>query len=312
MRSRVRPARDWHYFGLAVIARCMHVGFTGKYACRPQHLRSSVVREATLRKKPAAARENAIVHAVVAMEVLHWHEKLTAIVAAAFRRQVGRAVSPRLERQTTYESGVEDFRISGGRVVQRASRILDPVLQQQPTLGNVVTMEILAKLGQIGQQNWLPLARLRTRRELSATVASPDDDPQAKELPAWCQAWVASKANGAPAAGTDLLACRDRAVGHGSMAKHQWVLPVFVEHDRSFHAERQALLLLLQRLPLDRDERVSPASCGSIRIYASHTPCISCLSSMCQFSRAFPGAKLEVGFDVWKQTKGWIGTAVET
>lgn len=47
---------------------------------------------------------------------------------------------------------------------------------------------------------------------------------------------------------------------------------------------------------------------GTVRLYATHTLCISCLACCCQFKRLLPNVKLEVAFDVWRETRRWVGT----
>lgn len=59
-------------------------------------------------------------------------------------------------------------------------------------------------------------------------------------------AWISSAG---PAAGARPPACRGRPAGHGPAAGAAGpagaLLPVFADHDRSLHAERQGLLALL-------------------------------------------------------------------
>eukprot|EP00929_Paragymnodinium_shiwhaense_P099820 TRINITY_DN6169_c0_g1_i1.p2 TRINITY_DN6169_c0_g1~~TRINITY_DN6169_c0_g1_i1.p2 ORF type:complete len:140 (+),score=24.93 TRINITY_DN6169_c0_g1_i1:69-488(+) len=47
---------------------------------------------------------------------------------------------------------------------------------------------------------------------------------------------------------------------------------------------------------------------GTVRLYATHTLCISCLAACCQFKRLLPNVKLEVAFDVWRETRRWVGS----
>eukprot|EP00419_Tripos_fusus_P027724 CAMPEP_0172720514 /NCGR_PEP_ID=MMETSP1074-20121228/77079_1 /TAXON_ID=2916 /ORGANISM="Ceratium fusus, Strain PA161109" /LENGTH=91 /DNA_ID=CAMNT_0013546043 /DNA_START=284 /DNA_END=559 /DNA_ORIENTATION=+ len=71
-----------------------------------------------------------------------------------------------------------------------------------------------------------------------------------------------------------------------------------------------------QDVPGDRKranyaDDVMPEVTGAVRLYATHTPCISCLACMCQFKRILPNVKLEVAFDVWRETRRWVGTPEE-
>mmetsp|Transcript_6109 Transcript_6109/g.11185 ORF Transcript_6109/g.11185 Transcript_6109/m.11185 type:complete len:146 (+) Transcript_6109:35-472(+) len=56
---------------------------------------------------------------------------------------------------------------------------------------------------------------------------------------------------------------------------------------------------------------VMPDVTGAVRLYATHTLCISCLACCCQFKRLLPNVKLEVAFDVWRETRRWVGSGEE-
>lgn len=94
------------------------------------------------------------------------------------------------------------------------------------------------------------------------------------------------------------------------------MLPVFAQHDRSNHAERQALIKIIARVQdacgAKNDEEFE-AECaevtGTVRLYASHTPCISCMACFCQFQRLFPKVKLCVDFDDWRDTRRMVEMA---
>merc|ERR1719188_890839 len=198
-------------------------------------------------------------------------------------------------------SAKDDFRIDPSGVKRsRPSRVHDNLLERQFTLGNLFTRHALVALQRKDASTWWALAQLRSRQEFMRTEIHPDEDPAAKELVSFSQA-VIELPDGRQ------MQVRDRAVGHNDAQPCIWVLPVFVDHDRSTHAERQALLVILQSLPVAKDEGVPADIRGKARVYASHTPCISCLSSMCQFTRAFEGASLAVTFDTWRETRRWIG-----
>jgi len=244
---------------------------------------------------------DAIVHAVVAVELLSWHGKLGGTLETAFRKCVYTPVIPRLRRLTSRKLSSGDFRLTDGMIRSRPSRVHDSQLEKQFTLGNVFTSEALMELERAHQAKWFPEAQYRSRQELwLAQTGEPDDDPAAKDLVAWSQGHVTfDDGKEQPV--------RDRAVGHGDATPCIWILPVFVDHDRSAHAERQVLLSMLENVPKNKDEGVMPTIKGQVRVYASHTPCISCLSSMMQFSRAFENGNIKVTFDVWKETRRWIG-----
>ncbi|CAE8652243.1 unnamed protein product [Polarella glacialis] len=85
------------------------------------------------------------------------------------------------------------------------------------------------------------------------------------------------------------------------------LVPVLREHDRSLHAERSALLALTEEIFTNlegaRQETLlgDNAPHGSVRLYAGHTLCISCLAICCQFQGLFPAVRLQVAMDIW----GW-------
>lgn len=99
-------------------------------------------------------------------------------------------------------------------------------------------------------------------------------------------------------------------------APGSYVLPVFAQHDRSNHAERQALIKVIARVQeasgAQNDaefEREAAEVTGTVRLYASHTPCISCMACFCQFQRLFPKVKLCVDFDDWRDTRRMVEMA---
>eukprot|EP00434_Breviolum_minutum_P015762 symbB.v1.2.013887.t1/scaffold997.1/size145858/6 len=71
---------------------------------------------------------------------------------------------------------------------------------------------------------------------------------------------------------------------------------------RDSHPERLALLeLMASMIEADesgKDVEVKLLPCeGSVRIYVSQYPCVSCLAVFCQFRRWCPNIELEVAFD---------------
>jgi len=160
----------------------------------------------------------------------------------------------------------------------------------------------LRTMGRSDDDSWFSMARYRSRQEFILSRTPPFDDPQAKDLVSYSQGIARNGKNEV------CLEVADRAVAHNDAQSNIWILPIFVDHDRTAHAERQALLCILEGLPIDnQDEGVRHDISGKVRVYATHTPCISCCSAMCQFTRAFEKAKLAVTFDTWKETRRWIG-----
>lgn len=245
---------------------------------------------------------DAIVHAVVAVELLSYHGKLGGTLETAFRKCVFEPAFPRLKRLTDRVASSDDFKIENGIKRSRPSRVHDAQLEKQFTLGDVFTTEALMELGRGEYSEWFTRAQYRSRQEFMLAETPGDEDPAAKDLVAWSQGRAICPDG-------SVVETADRAVGHNDATQNIWILPVFVDHDRSNHAERQAMLVFLEALPIDKkSEGVIEGVTGSLRVHATHTPCISCLSSMCQLTRAFPGANLKVTFDIWKETKRWIGT----
>eukprot|EP00397_Hematodinium_sp_SG-2012_P011627 GEMP01011772.1.p1 GENE.GEMP01011772.1~~GEMP01011772.1.p1 ORF type:complete len:574 (+),score=138.16 GEMP01011772.1:123-1844(+) len=74
----------------------------------------------------------------------------------------------------------------------------------------------------------------------------------------------------------------DRVVRYGFTSTSDALPSVYLDHDRSAHAERQALLQIL-----DAE--------GDVELYITHRPCISCIAAMAAFQS--PRVKLKVMFD---------------
>jgi len=244
---------------------------------------------------------DAIVHAVVAVELLQYHGKLGGTLETAFRKCVYEPALPRLKRLTDRVLSADDFKIENGIKRSRPSRVHDAQLEKQFTLGDVFTTQALLALDRGDEALWFTKAQWRGRQEFMYAGTEPDEDPAAKDLTSWSQAHATCPDG-------KVVEVMGRSVGHNDATQNIWILPVFVDHDRSNHAERQAMLVFLEQLPIDKkSEGVNEPITGQMRVHATHTPCISCLSSMMQLTRAFPGCKLKVTFDIWKETKRWIG-----
>lgn len=76
--------------------------------------------------------------------------------------------------------------------------------------------------------------------------------------------------------------------------------PIFLQVPRNGHAERRALVSLLRQISravsYDHHDRWSDAQ-GSVRLYASHFLCMSCIAAVAQFCRRLPRAEVQVEFD---------------
>eukprot|EP00397_Hematodinium_sp_SG-2012_P006098 GEMP01006126.1.p1 GENE.GEMP01006126.1~~GEMP01006126.1.p1 ORF type:complete len:741 (+),score=199.05 GEMP01006126.1:670-2892(+) len=78
----------------------------------------------------------------------------------------------------------------------------------------------------------------------------------------------------------------DRVVSNGLHSASKVLPSVYIDHDRSAHAERQALL----QIHLVGTE-------GIVELYITHRPCISCIAAMVTFQKRTPRAILKVAFD---------------
>eukprot|EP00397_Hematodinium_sp_SG-2012_P020341 GEMP01020951.1.p1 GENE.GEMP01020951.1~~GEMP01020951.1.p1 ORF type:complete len:758 (+),score=217.91 GEMP01020951.1:40-2313(+) len=74
----------------------------------------------------------------------------------------------------------------------------------------------------------------------------------------------------------------DRVVKYGLHSPSNALPSIYIEHDRSQHAERQALL------KTRNDE-------GVVELYVTHRPCVSCIAAMVAFQS--PKVQLKVAFD---------------
>jgi len=252
------------------------------------------------RRTPRTERDlaNDVVFGVVAVELLAGHDRLDEEVANAFSRSV---YDPVLSRLRIYS----DSTTSEAREKAKSWRLQDRVLERQFSLGGPFTELAAAALNMTCPGGrFLPLAQVAARDGLWERRVEATDDPVSNVLIAWV-AYQVAVGNKKPITSI----CRGRPFGYGDKPPvSKWLLPVFVEHDRSPHAERMALLGLGDAIEeaggdLHPDSPIKGTAC----IYASHTPCISCLAVFCQLRRRLPGVRLWVFFDAWKDTRRWIG-----
>lgn len=244
---------------------------------------------------------NDVVFGVVAVELLFNHDRLDMEVGSAFRRAV---YEPVLERLQLYSNSST----SEARAPAKSWRLQDRVLERQFSLSNYFTEEVAMdlRMRQEGEP-MMPLAQVDSRSILRDAKVEATDDPVSSALIAWSahQLWV-----GDAEAPTSL--CRRRPFGYAAEKPgvSEWLLPVFVEHDRSSHAERMALISVGEIIK-QAGGKLHPDSAirGSTAVYASHTPCISCLAVFCQFKRKLPNVKLYFLFDTWGDTRRWIDDA---
>ncbi|CAE8609602.1 unnamed protein product, partial [Polarella glacialis] len=206
---------------------------------------------------------------VVALETLLEQDGLRLREADCFQRTVYQAVLRRLRSLCTTQ--LSELSSSSTLVTLPAGQAVlrDPLLERQSSLGGHFVQQSLAalRLGRttlkpqpgttdastwshraIAHQAWVPTTRLECRRvlELGGDLGV---EPAAKDIAAWIAATGVSG--------------RGRVGGHSEevtrSARLSLLPAVLVEHDRSPHAERQALLALIHSLP-QPDEPRSPCS----------------------------------------------------
>jgi len=251
-------------------------------------------------RRPRTERDvaNDVVFGVVAVELLFNHDRLDMEVGNAFRRAV---YEPVLDRLRVYC----DSTTSEARSAAKSWRLQDRVLERQFSLSKFFTGEAGVDLGMIqAGQPMLPRAQVTCRKHLVDAGVEATDDPVSSALAAWMAHQLSVGDVEVPTS-----ECRTRPFGY-AMEKpgvSEWLLPVFVEHDRSSHAERMALLSVGDVIQ-DAGGKLHPDSKigGSVCVYATHTPCISCLAVFCQFKRRLPDVKLYFYFDTWGDNRRWI------
>jgi len=251
-------------------------------------------------RRPRTERDvaNDVVFGVVAVELLFNHDRLDMEVGNAFRRAV---YEPVMDRLRVYC----DSTTSEARNPAKSWRLQDRVLERQFSLSNFFTGEAGTDLGMIqAGRPMLPAAQVNCRKLLVNAGVEATDDPVSSALAAWMAHQLSVGEVELPTS-----ECRTRPFGY-AMEKpgvSEWLLPVFVEHDRSSHAERMALLSIGDVIKetggkLHPDSKIS----GSVCVYATHTPCISCLAVFCQFKRRLPGVNLYFYYDTWGDNRRWI------
>eukprot|EP00439_Symbiodinium_sp_Y106_P055202 s940_g7.t1 len=166
-------------------------------------------------------------------EAWAWESQLRSRAATALTRRAYVATL-RLQSLLSQPTG------SAGRPLH------DPALAQQNSLGGPLTQQTLElfrlSTGPRGAWAWVSLARTGCRRQLQLLgLRCYGPDPGAQHLPAW----GASAQCAGHVAGSRFS--EDGASGPKKAASPTPLCPVYVDHDRSSHAERLLLLDLLQR-----------------------------------------------------------------
>ncbi|CAE8633794.1 unnamed protein product, partial [Polarella glacialis] len=242
---------------------------------------------------------NDVVFGVVAVELLFNHDRLDMEVESAFRRAVH---EPVLQRLRLYS----DSNTSEARSPAKSWRLQDRTLERQFSLSCYFTVAATEAL-QLSRARdpLLPTMRNDCRDVLRNVGVQATDDPVSSAL----IAWIAYNVQVGAGPEAVWAASRGRPWGYavGKPKVSEWLLPVFVEHDRSSHAERMALIALGEVVKANGGQLHpdSPVQ-GTTSVYCAHTPCISCMAVFCQFKRRLPGVKLHVCFDTWGENRRWI------
>ncbi|CAE8620407.1 unnamed protein product [Polarella glacialis] len=189
---------------------------------------------------------------VLASELLLQHlHGLPADLQAALRRRTLAPTLPRLRRL------VQPFRSNEGAA---SLWISDPLLEQQFGIGSDLCLAVLSNTdGLLGGREgkvssrvgnrWLPEASSAGRIEMQSAATSKEAETRqpassgqlaARQLVAWVSAALEGKAND--------VQCRGRTAAYGVSGASAMLSGLYVRHDRSGHAERSALLGVLQGL----------------------------------------------------------------
>lgn len=166
---------------------------------------------------------------VVAMDIMHWHGDITAVIDSVFIRCAGAPAVTTLQALASPADSMTSPAFGG--------------LAQLPGLGAHSPRAI--QLLTFQQRSPTDAARLGARRDLLAACLGPSSVPAAKVVAAWQAHSLASRC--APSA-SELRPSRGRTAGYGGLARGLPLplAPVPAEHDRSGHAELRGLLALLR------------------------------------------------------------------
>eukprot|EP00435_Cladocopium_sp_Y103_P055711 s497_g18.t1 len=170
---------------------------------------------------------------VLAVELLDNHGLLCSAAAARLKRKIWHPMVFRCSALTRGSGGTGSW------------RLYDPILEQESFLSTVFTMDMLHQLNLDipNHRCWLPEARHRSR--FNGSNDPTPREPNAKGIAAWTAGRMGRRRDAADT----VVICSGRV--------HEWswqwgsadlLVPIFVEHDRSPHAERQALLTWIHQV----------------------------------------------------------------
>ncbi|CAE8613853.1 unnamed protein product [Polarella glacialis] len=181
------------------------------------------------------------VHAVIALDFLAWHGSAGSGLEASFRKDVSAAVMPRL-RLLCQQRGLINNNNNNNNPARDGARLQDARLERQPMLGQLASVEALRQLGMMRTgvpSSWTSVALETSRSGLVGSGVPPTWDPVAKTLAVWSAYRLSTASQEAVSFGRT-VAYRDQTDADTSRVR---LLTVLVEHDRSPHGERQALLM---------------------------------------------------------------------
>lgn len=214
-----------------------------------------------------------------------YHGMLDAQLAAVLERKILRPCAGRLRGMPRAATAA------------RLGPLADTVLSAQGFLG--AAAPLFAQRRMLAPPEKLLRGRLEARRlhHLLGAPSAERSSLAAKSIPAFVTSCLQLPASAASAS------TLGRLVGHRSAAGESLLTSVLADHDRSQHAERQALMSLVEGLDLADPE--GEAVSGPIQLYISAHPCISCTAVFFQLTHMWPGVRLRVAFDAWEDTRRW-------
>merc|ERR1740122_61467 len=260
---------------------------------------------AKIRRLPRRAdREGhaAVGYSIVAMTQLRSCDMVPSSDLHRWRRVVQRPVQRRLRR--LYALGD-----SAGAVPPPATR--DEMLRAINDLGGPFTGHLLEDLGIRGLP--APLTSQQPRMLRRSVWWSIDRTAEAPE--GWSVAGTMSyEIRGVGA--RPILRCPAKVICYKRYNGFlNGLSAIYMLRDRTYsrawHAERQGLLGLacriLVRSPTDElpvtEEQCCGWAVGYCQLHVGHTPCLSCMGSICQFQGLFPRVRLSVTYDIWQELR---------
>lgn len=179
---------------------------------------------------------------VLAADLLRWYDCSDGIFEASMRRCIYGPIYPRLHRLCRVSPIVVGDSLHPALA---RSSLDEPVLAKTFGVGSFLTCRALhGLLDGCGAEAWIAHARFGSFSKLHGThvvVRNSKSDPVAKDLVAWTASTLHC-ANKSPCESSMRVVGYD---GQSAQRLGKFLRPVFVEHDRSLHAERQALAFLL-------------------------------------------------------------------